>query len=586
MNTVTIVAYLIALLIPGFTVYLFIAQDIFGTGRPSTIIMCLGWGAVGAFGLAYVINTIMINNGIVSYDTVVGFTAPVLEELLKAAILVYLVNNPRFRYLVDGAVYGFAVGIGFAMSENFVIYLPDSGSAVLGTAISRVLSTSLMHATASGLVGIALGRTRRLTNLRMGGLLLALGFGLAMALHMFFNNIARVAELNGFTLLVAAIGIGLGGSVIIGWQIQQGLAEEKRRFDETLGLGVDVSTGERKAMQRLGGTGIEQTFTELEQIFGAERTKLVRRLLIVQANMGILRNNLNSEVSDRLREAWEEEIAELDAEFKRIRKELGPTVNLFMQSVFPSSDHTMQDTLNEELSESDPTLVHTFDMFMRTSGLSEVFSPEQLAEMAERLHRIAIFQHISLANLENLSRSIDVLSFEAGHVLFEEGDAGDAMYLIEEGAVAIYTQEQPDKPLRTFSPGEVVGEFALLDGRPRSARAQADGAVRLLRLQRQVFMMFIQSRPKVVLAMLRYLADKARYTTHAVETSMDWVTQLAQGTYQAPAVVEPAAEAEAVELEPEEISAQTISQVERAFSQAAASLHAREQSMRGRPAGI
>ncbi len=97
----------------------------------------------------------------VNYETLTRITAPIIEEILKALILIYLIQHPRFRYIVDGAVYGIAVGIGFALSENLFIYLPGAGDAVLVTAISRTLSTSLMHATASGLVGISLGRLRR-----------------------------------------------------------------------------------------------------------------------------------------------------------------------------------------------------------------------------------------------------------------------------------------------------------------------------------------------------------------------------------------------------------------------------------------
>ena len=67
--------------------------------------------------------------------------------------------------------------------------------------------------------------------------------------------------------------------------------------------------------------------------------------------------------------------------------------------------------------------------------------------------------------------------------------------------------------IRYYEIGAVVGEFALLDGQPRSASARAVGDVQVMTLQRQVFTMFIQSRPQVVLAMLKYLSEKARHTT-------------------------------------------------------------------------
>ncbi len=106
-------------------------------------------------------------------------------------------------------------------------------------------------------------------------------------------------------------------------------------------------------------------------------------------------------------------------------------------------------------------------------------------------------------------------------MLFNEGDQGDAMYMLEQGHIDIYVKERQtgqEKHLRTFEAGDVVGEFSLLDGQPRSARAQARGPIRVLILQREVFYRFIQSRPDVVLAMLQYLADKVRFTTQSVET--------------------------------------------------------------------
>jgi RsiW-degrading membrane proteinase PrsW (M82 family)/CRP-like cAMP-binding protein len=595
MNAVTLIAYFIAIAIPAFTVYLFVMLDVFGTGKPSTLLMCGAWGAIGAFSLAWLINNTVMDFG-VTYETLTRITAPIIEEILKALVLIYLIRQPRFRYIVDGAVYGIAVGIGFALSENMFIYLPGAGNAVLATAISRTLSTSLMHATASGLVGISLGRLRRVAD-RRKIILPVIGIGLAIAVHVGYNNIAN--ELEGVTLLLVAIAIGFGGGFIIGWEINQGLAEEKRRFAETLGLNVGVSTGERKAVQQLGGAGIEQIFDELQNFFGQDNVAQVRRLLVIQANVGILRNNLSSPASDRLREAWEAEIAGYRTEIEQTRKKLGAAVNLFVQSVFPTDDTAMQDAFNEELAQFDPTLVHTFDMFMRVSELAETFTPEQLAAMAERLKRIDIFRHVSLAHLENLSRAISVQDFGDGHVLFNEGDEGDAMYMLEQGAIDIYVKDRTgqEQKLRSFEPGGVVGEFSLLDGRPRSARAQARGAIHVLMLQREVFYRFIQSRPDVVLAMLQYLADKVRYTTQSVELSVAYMAKIEHGDYSAllptlvtetpswqAAVKQPAPEpVAAVSLEPDEISAETPNAVSKVFSRAAVLLQKREAGYRASP---
>ncbi len=597
MNTVTLVAYGIALAIPAFTVYLFVMLDVFGTGKLSTILICLLWGAGGAFGLAWLVNETLLAQGL-AYDTLTGAVAPVIEEVLKALVLIVLIRNPRFRYIVDGAVYGIAAGIGFALSENLFIYLPNAGDAVLGVALSRTLSTSLMHATASGLVGISLGRMRRASSAQWIGAPL-FGIVLAIGLHAVYNNLA--GRMEGVSLLFVALGMGFGGGIVIGWQIVQGLNQEKQRFTETLGREVDNFGGERKAVQRLGGAGIEQVFRELHEIFGEENIAQIRRMLALQGNIGILRNNLKSDVSDRLRQAWEDEIREYEDEVSRIRRALGPRVVLFMQRVFPTDDEVLQNMINDELSALDPTLVHRFDMFMRVSGLAESFTPEQLSALAERLSKIDLFKNVSLANLENLSRAIKVQEFEDGALLFEQGDEGSAMYLIEKGEVAIYVREETGmKQLRTFDAGKVVGEFSLLDGQPRSARGQAVGHVRTLMLKREEFTWFIQSRPQVVLAMLQYLADKARHTTNAVEVAVKAMSQIGQGEYDAfaPAAADQPDAATAarspeavldtaypVDLGPEDITADTPDKVSEVFSAAADQLRQRERSIQSQLKG-
>lgn len=588
MTAVTLIAYFIAIAIPAFTVYLFIMLDVFGTGKTSTILFCGAWGAFGAFFLAWMVNNTVSDWG-VTYETLTRITAPIIEEILKSVVLILLIRDPRFRYIVDGAVYGIAVGIGFALSENLFIYLPGAGEAVLATAISRTLSTSLMHATASGLVGISLGRLRRIPD-RRKLIMPVIGISLAIGVHVVYNNLAN--ELEGVTLLLVAIGIGIGGGTLIGWQISQGLADEKRHFAETLGLSVGVSTGERKAVQQLGGASIEQIFDELKDFFGQDNVSQVRRMLVIQANIGILRNNLKGPASERLRTAWEDEIAQYRAEIDRIRKKLGAPVNLFVQSVFPTGDTALQEAFNEELAQFDPTLVHTFDMFMRVSELAETFTPEQLVQMAERLHKIEIFRNVSLAHLENLSRAITIQDFEEGHVLFHEGDQGDAMYMLEQGLIDIYVKDKTghEQRLRAFEPGGVVGEFALLDGRPRSARAQTRGPVHVLTLQREVFYRFIQSRPDVVLAMLQYLADKVRFTTQSVELSVNCMMKIGQGEYSEVIPAEavpvtraaPAPALAAVSLDPEEISEETARRVSGVFSRAAARLQKREAGLRAR----
>jgi len=50
--------------------------------------------------------------------TLTRYVAPVIEEILKSAVIVYLIARNRVAFLVDAAIIGFAVGAGFAAVEN------------------------------------------------------------------------------------------------------------------------------------------------------------------------------------------------------------------------------------------------------------------------------------------------------------------------------------------------------------------------------------------------------------------------------------------------------------------------------------
>jgi RsiW-degrading membrane proteinase PrsW (M82 family) len=112
------------------------------------------------------------------------FVAPVTEELLKAAVIVALLRARRIGFLVDAAIYGFAVGTGFALAENayYLRLLPD---AAPGTWVVRGFGTALMHGGATAIfatTGLALVERRASLRALLPGLLVAI------ALHAGFNQ--------------------------------------------------------------------------------------------------------------------------------------------------------------------------------------------------------------------------------------------------------------------------------------------------------------------------------------------------------------------------------------------------------------
>ncbi|MBI4179496.1 cyclic nucleotide-binding domain-containing protein [bacterium] len=115
---------------------------------------------------------------------------------------------------------------------------------------------------------------------------------------------------------------------------------------------------------------------------------------------------------------------------------------------------------------------------------------------AERLKRVPIFSSIEDGILNDLAGIVEEKSYEAGGTVFQEGDAGDAMYVILEGAVKIVKVIDPvkglSKDLAILSAGDFFGEMSLIDKSPRSASVVAVGAAKLGRVSGQGFSDLLQ----------------------------------------------------------------------------------------------
>ncbi len=509
-------------------IFFIYTSNIYSDGKfVSTVLTNLLWGATGAFAIAFMVNIYVALPLVNSVEVVRGVTAPFTEEIGKALLIVYLIGHPRFRNIVEGTIYGFAAGIGFAIAEN--LYFTFTNAASFSDILTRVLSTTLMHATASGLVGTFLGRYRR-SQARYRRIYPWLGFSAAILLHAAYNNSVTLLG-EGAHLLIVAVLIGALGGLLTWRQIQLGLRDEKERIDAMLTV-RGVTAKERRALQQMGTDALDGVFAELSERFGKRIADQMRRLMVVQANIGILKSNLNTPASERLLTAWRKEIDALTAEMSTLQRRIGSLAMVFFRGVFLDEQRALYENLGQLLAESEQTEVHQFDALLLAAERTHSFQPAELERLAKSLSRAPIFQDVSLTDLENLSRSARELSFEDGQLLFDQGESGDTLYMIEAGAIALYTVSLGvEKLLRVCKAGDVVGELALIDGSPRSARARAKGNLRVLELQRTHFNMFLKSRPQVVMAMLRFLAERVRDITVALETSVHWARQVAEGNF-------------------------------------------------------
>jgi len=97
--------------------------------------------------------------------------------------------------------------------------------------------------------------------------------------------------------------------------------------------------------------------------------------------------------------------------------------------------------------------------------------------------------------------------FPAGQSVFHEGDQGEHMFAVVNGAVDIIIN---GKPGETVVAGGVFGEMALVDDRPRGATAVARTDAELVRIDRKRFLFLVQQTPYFSLQLMAIMAKRLR----------------------------------------------------------------------------
>ena len=149
----------------------------------------LGTIAVGGLmaGVSYLANDWLLSLTGIEFDSFTRFLSPLVEELLKALVVIGLIRLNRIGFLVDAAIFGFAVGAGFAVIENiyFLQALPDTGTGVW---IVRGFGTAIMHGGATSIFAVV-GRALISQRKELGPAAYLPGLIIASVVHSIFNHL-------------------------------------------------------------------------------------------------------------------------------------------------------------------------------------------------------------------------------------------------------------------------------------------------------------------------------------------------------------------------------------------------------------
>jgi uncharacterized membrane protein len=131
----------------------------------------------------------------------------------------------------------------------------------------------------------------------------------------------------------------------------------------------------------------------------------------------------------------------------------------------------------------------------------------------ELLSKIALFESLTGEDLDTLTLDLEEVVYEEGDVIFNQGDEGSSLFIIEEGAVEIgYGEGIGRVVLATLFNGQYFGELSLFDGSPRSATAKAVKHSELIRLDRADLVDFVNKNPAAALRIIAEMGERLRQT--------------------------------------------------------------------------
>ena len=136
------------------------------------------------------------------------------------------------------------------------------------------------------------------------------------------------------------------------------------------------------------------------------------------------------------------------------------------------------------------------------------------------LANIKMFELLDDDDRVELAKVIDEAHVVAGESLFQAGDPGDSLFIVESGEIELFIKDTAGQKivLATPSSGDMFGELAMLDYGPRTATAVALQDSDILVLDRDDLVLLFQKKPEAALHMLAALSSLTRKADELLRT--------------------------------------------------------------------
>ena len=239
------------------------------------VLLAVAAGAVAAL-TAYGVNVWLRPELGMTVPPYSRYVAPVIEESLKAAYVVYLLSRSKVGFVVDAAIYGFAIGTGFAFVEN-LYYLRVHEAASVWTWIVRGFGTAVMHGGATAIMAMV----SRALHTRSDAFRLHLvlpGLWVAAVLHSLYNSFL-VQPLLATALIM----------LVFPWVAMTIFQQSERETRAWLGAGFDTDQELLRALRlgQVSGTPVGKYLRSLRTRFAPEVIVDMMCLLRIRAELAI-----------------------------------------------------------------------------------------------------------------------------------------------------------------------------------------------------------------------------------------------------------------------------------------------------------
>jgi hypothetical protein len=166
------------------------------------------------------------------------------------------------------------------------------------------------------------------------------------------------------------------------------------------------------------------------------------------------------------------------------------------------------------LAETDPEILVRESAGLIESGGKMMDTMQTLTTMEKVLflRQVPLFATLPPDDLKQIATVTGERAFSDGTIIAEQGEAGDVLYIIISGEVAVTAKADDGSQLELGlrEPGEYVGEMAVISDEMRMATLTAYGDVRTLCISRREFREILHLRPEASLAVINVLSTRLR----------------------------------------------------------------------------